>query len=334
MNEKSPKTQTNNNLSRLLLLVRQLREKVEASEKYKKEAIAIVGMGCRFPGGANDPESFWELLRSGVDASDEIPSDRWDVNAYYDASPGTPGKMYARRGNFLKAKVDEFDAEFFGIAPKEAVSIDPQQRLLLEVSWEALENAGIAPNQPLGHRYGTFVGINTSDYMQLQMQSGNVADLGPYFFTGNTASTAAGRLSYHLGWRGAAMAVDTACSSSLVAVNLACQNLRSRECDLALAGGVNLILSPQGHLILSQMRALSPDGRCKTFDAGADGYGRGEGCGVVVLNRLSDAVTDGDNILATICGSAVNHDGRSSGLTVPNGLAQQEVIRAALENAK
>ena len=324
-----------NNLSssqKLLLLVKQLRSQAEEVQQSKKEPIAIIGIGCRFPGGANDPDAFWELLRQGIDATVEVPPERWDIDDYYHPTPGSPGKMYVRRGNFLD-EIDKFDAEFFGIAPKEAVSIDPQQRLLLEVSWEALENAGISPNKQKGSCNGVFVGINTSDYMQLQMNSDNANALGAYFFTGNTSSVAAGRLSYHLGWQGPAMAIDTACSSSLVAVHLACQSLRAKECKLAIAGGVNLILSPQGNLILSQMRALAADGRCKTFDAAADGYGRGEGCGMVVLKRLSDAVSDGDNILAVIRGSAVNHDGRSSGLTVPNGLAQQEVIRAALANA-
>ncbi len=318
---------------RLLLLVKQLRSKVEEFKKTQKEAIAVVGMGCRFPGGANDPDAFWKILRGGMDAAIEVPPERWNVDYYYHPAPGTFGKMYVRNGNFLHEEIDKFDADFFGIAPKEAVSIDPQQRLLLEVSWEALENAGIAPNKLTGSSNGVFIGINNSDYMQLQMNSSNGLGLGAYFFTGNTPSVAAGRLSYYLGWQGPAMAVDTACSSSLVAAHLACQSLRAGECNLAIAGGVNLIISPHGNLILSQMRALSADGRCKTFDAAADGYGRGEGCGIVVLKRLSDAISDNDNILAVIRGSAVNHDGHSSGLTVPNGLAQQKVIRAALANA-
>ncbi|NES02152.1 MAG: type I polyketide synthase [Okeania sp. SIO2F4] len=318
---------------RLLLLVKQLRSKVEEFKKTEKEPIAVVGMGCRFPGGANNPDAFWELLRGGRDAAREVPSERWDIDSYYHPDPGTIGKMYVRKSNFLHEEIDKFDADFFGIAPKEAVSIDPQQRLLLEVSWEALENAGIAPKKQTGSCNGVFIGINNSDYMQLQMNSSNGNSLGAYFFTGNTPSVAAGRLSYYLGWQGPAMAVDTACSSSLVAAHLACQSLRAGECNLAIAGGVNLIISPHGNLILSQMRALSADGRCKTFDAAADGYGRGEGCGIVVLKRLSDAISDNDNILAVIRGSAVNHDGHSSGLTVPNGLAQQKVIRAALANA-
>jgi len=332
-NNSSQENQDLPSSKRLLLLVKQLKSKVEEFKKAEKEPIAIVGMGCRFPGGANDPNAFWELLRRGVDAAIEVPPQRWDIDSYYHPEPGTFGKTYVRHSSFLHEEIDKFDADFFGIAPKEAVSMDPQQRLLLEVAWEALENAGIAPKKQMGSRNGVFLGINNSDYMLLQIDSSNGNGLGAYFFTGNTPSVAAGRLSYYLGWQGPTMAVDTACSSSLVATHLACKSLRAGECNLAIAGGVNLIISPHGNVILSQMQALSPDGRCKTFDAAADGYGRGEGCGIVVLKRLSDAISDNDNILAVIRGSAVNHDGRSSGLTVPNGLAQQTLIREALANA-
>ena len=319
-------------LKRALLALEEMQSKLDAIEHQRTEAIAVVGMGCRFPGGANNPESFWQLLRNGVDAIAEVPMSRWDIDAFYDPNPETPNKMYARQGGFLDIGVDEFDADFFGIAPREAVNIDPQQRLLLEVSWEALENAGISPEQLAGSKSGVFLGINNSDYTQLQISSDVTKNA--YFFTGGTFSVAAGRLAYFLGLQGPALAIDTACSSSLVGVHLSCQSLRAGECRLALAGGVNLMLSPQATNVLSQMRALAADGRCKTFDASADGYGRGEGCGVVVLKRLSDAVADGDNILALIRGTAVNHDGRSSGLTVPNGLAQQAVIREALANGK
>ncbi len=319
-------------LKRALLALEEMQSKLDAIEHQRTEPIAIVGMGCRFPGGANNPLAFWELLRNGVDAIAEVPMSRWDIDAFYDPNPETPNKMYARQGGFLDIGIDEFDADFFGIAPREAVNIDPQQRLLLEVSWEALENAGISPKQLAGSKSGVFVGINNSDYTQLQIS--NDVTKNAYFFTGSTFSVAAGRLAYFLGLQGPALAIDTACSSSLVAVHLSCQSLRAGECRLALAGGVNLMLSPQATSVLSQMQALAADGRCKTFDASADGYGRGEGCGVVVLKRLSDAVADGDNILALIRGTAVNHDGRSSGLTVPNGLAQQAVIREALANGK
>ncbi|MBE9169285.1 type I polyketide synthase [Pleurocapsales cyanobacterium LEGE 06147] len=321
-------------LKQALLALEEMSAKLNQIEQRQTEPIAIIGMGCRFPGGANDPESFWQLLHNGVDVMREVPPSRWDIDAYYDPNPETPGKMYVRQGGFLGIGVDEFDAEFFGLAPREAVSMDPQQRLLLEVSWEALENAGVAPDKLTGSQTGVFLGINTADYSQLQMRSSDSTHLNAYFFTGNTYSVAAGRLSYLLGLEGPSIALDTACSSSLVSVHLACQSLRAGECRMALAGGVNLMLSEEGPIILSRMRALAPDGRCKTFDAAADGYGRGEGCALILLKRLSDAIADGDNILALIRGSAINHDGRSSGLTVPNGLAQQKVIRAALNNAR
>ncbi len=316
------------------LALEDLRSQLTALEQARHEPIAIVGMGCRFPGGANDPEAFWQLLHDGGDAMQAVPPSRWAVEDYYDADPEAAGKTYLRQGGFLQMPVDQFDAQFFGLAAREASRMDPQQRLLLEVSWEALEQAGQAPDRLMGSQTGVFVGINTHDYAELQRSDGDPTHLDSYFFTGNTFSVAAGRLSFALGLQGPAIAVDTACSSSLVSVHLACQSLRAGECRLALAGGVNLMLSPEGPIILARMRALATDGRCKTFDASADGYGRGEGCGMVVLKRRSDAVADGDRILALIRGSAMNHDGRSSGLTVPNGGAQQAVIRAALANGK
>ena len=295
--------------------------------------IAIVGIGCRFPGNAGDSDAFWQLLHDGVDAIGEIPPDRWDVDAYYDPTPETPGKMYARHGGFL-GKVDEFDPHFFGISPRESLSLDPQQRLLLEVAWEALEHAGLPPHRLLGTRGGVFVGIGTYDYALLHMKQPNPAALDAYFGTGTSLSVAAGRLSYSLGLQGPAMAVDTACSSSLVAIHLASKSLRERECNLALAGGVNLMLTPEPWVNGCRARMLAPDGRCKTFDAAADGYARAEGAGIVVLKRLGDAVADGDRVLAVIRGTAVNQDGRSSGLTVPNGPSQQAVIKDALASAR
>ena len=295
------------------------------------DPIAIIGIGCRFPGGAQNPEAFWKLLRDGVDAVAEIPGDRWDVEAFFDPDPEANGKMYTRYGSFLP-QVDGFDPHFFGISPREALSMDPQQRLVLEVAWEALENAGVAPSRLMGSATGVFAGISGNDYQYLA-SSGDPGAIDAYFGTGNSYSALAGRLSYVLGLAGPSLSVDTACSSSLVAVHLACKSLRSGECGLALAAGVNLILSPGTNIGLSRARMLAPDGRCKTFDAAADGYVRGEGCGVVVLKRLSDALRDGDPILALIRGSAVNQDGRSSGLTVPNGPAQQAVIREALADA-
>ncbi|MBW4454228.1 MAG: polyketide synthase dehydratase domain-containing protein [Nostoc indistinguendum CM1-VF10] len=320
-------------LQRAALAIKEMQSKLDKIERKKTEPIAIIGMSCRFPGGANDPESFWQLLHDGVDAIQDIPSSRWDVNAHYNANPEASGKMYVRQGGFLDVAVDEFDGQFFNISPREAASMDPQQRLLLEVSWEALENAVQAPDKLTGSKTGVFIGICNSDYSQL-LQPLGLSSIDVYSATGNVFSIAAGRLSHLLGLHGPTLALDTSCSSSLVSVHLACQSLRSQECDLALAGGVNLMLSPQGTIAMSRMRALAVDGRCKTFDATADGYGRGEGCGIVILKRLSDAIADGDNILALIRGGAINHDGHSSGLTVPNGLAQRAVIREALGNAK
>ncbi len=300
---------------------------VTIREIREDEPIAVLGLGCRFP-GADGPRAFWRLLANGVDAVGEVPGGRWDMTALYDPDPDALGKIYNRWGGFL-SEVDQFDAAFFGIAPREAVSLDPQQRLLLEVAWEALENAGVAPDGLAGSATGVFVGIGSSDYGQLLTMSGDAARIDPYYGTGNTLSAAAGRLSYVLGLRGPSLAVDTACSSSLVAVHLACQSLRRGECATALAAGVNLLLSPVASVNLCRARMLAHDAHCKTFDASADGYVRGEGCGVVVLKRLSD-VADCDTVLALIRGSAVNQDGRSTGLTAPNGPSQEAVIRAAL----
>ncbi len=312
-------------------------ETVETKEKYTQkpatdEAIAIIGIGCRFPGGVNTPQAFWQLLHDGIDAIKEIPDSRWDVNTFYDSNPEAPaGKMNTRWGGFLEEDITTFDPVFFAISPREVKSMDPQQRLLLEVSWEALENAGLAAEQLAGSQTGVFIGISTNDYLRLQTEPNT--DFNAYFGTGNTHSIAANRISYFLDLHGPSKAVDTACSSSLVATHDACQSLRQGECELALAGGVNLILSPDLNIAFSQAQMLSPDGRCKTFDAEANGYVRSEGCGIIVLKRLSDAKRDGDNILAIIKGSAINQDGRSNGLTAPNSHAQQAVIRQALANA-
>ena len=318
---------------RVLLALREARTKLEAFERRQFEPIAVIGMGCRFPGGGDSPEQFWQLLRNAEEAVTEIPPDRWDVEAYYDADPDSQGKIYTRYGAFLR-QVDQFDPLFFGISPREANSLDPQQRLLLEVSWEALEHAGQVPAHLSKSRTGVFIGIGQNDYAQFRLNSGNLNHITPYDGTGNGFCFASGRLSYVLGLQGPNMAVDTACSSSLVSTHLACQSLRNHECDLALAGGVQLMLSPEVFVFLSQTHVLAPDGRCKTFDASANGFGRGEGCGMIVLKRLSDAINDHDNILALIRGSAVNHDGPSSGLTVPNGLSQQVLLREALQRAK
>jgi acyl transferase domain-containing protein/acyl carrier protein len=320
----------------LLRDILKLDDAAQRTRRTKKrdfaEPIAIVGMGCRFPGGANTPEAYWQLLINGVDAIQDVPASRWNADDYFDPDPAALGKMYVKAGGFLNQPVDEFEPLFFGISPREAASMDPQQRLLLEVTWEALENAGQAPSQLEGSRTGVFVGINTNDYQNLITAAGLDA-IDATMATGNTFSAASGRISYILGLQGPSMAIDTACSSSLVSIHLAAQSLRSGECDLALAGGVNLMLSPMTTIALSKLRALSPDGRSKTFSNEADGYGRGEGAGIIVLKRLSDAQADGDTILALVRGSAVNQDGASGGLTVPNGPAQVAVIQAALTDS-
>ena len=300
------------------------------SNNLKSEPIAVVGMGCRFP-GAENPQAFWNLLRNGNSAIAPVPEDRWDVDAYYDPEPGTPGKMYTRYGGFIKS-VDRFDPEFFGISPREAERIDPQQRLLLEVVWEALENAGIAPSKLSGTQTGVFIGCGNYDYGLLLFRR-DASNINAYDGTGGTIGITANRLSYTLNLRGPSLSVETACSSSLVATHLACESLRRQESNLCLVGGVSLMLAPQQTIIYSQARMMAADGRCKTFDADADGYVRGEGCGIVVLKRLADAVKDGDNIRAVIKGSAINQDGLSNGITAPNGPAQQAVIRQALQNA-
>jgi amino acid adenylation domain-containing protein len=290
------------------------------------EPVAIVGMACRFP-GAGTPEAFWELLRRGGDAVGEVPAGRWGSWRSWEDLDRSRVET-ARHGGFLET-VDRFDAAFFGISPREALTLDPQQRLLLEITWEALERAAIPPGDLAGTASGVFIGISTSDYA-LRLTPRQRLAAGGYLGTGTAHSTAAGRISHVFGLTGPCLAVDTACSSSLVAVHLACQSLRQGESDLALAGGVNLLLAPETSLFLAGARALSPQGRCKTFDADADGYVRAEGCGMVVLKRLSDALAAGDDVLAVIRGSAVNHDGHTSGLTVPSGVAQQAVVRRAL----
>ncbi|MEM6107254.1 SDR family NAD(P)-dependent oxidoreductase [Mycobacterium sp. 050272] len=294
------------------------------------EPIAIVAVSCRFP-GAPDPEAFWELLSSGVDAIREVPEDRFDIDEFYDPDPETPGKTYTRFGGFLD-EIDGFDPEFFGISPREAVWIEPQQRLMLETVWEGLERAGYAPGALRGSRTGVFAGVAANEYAHL-LSAEPIDKIEPYFITGNALNAIAGRVAFALGLEGPAVAVDTACSSALVAVHQACQALHAGDCDLALAGGVNVLLSPVTVIAASRARMLSPVGRCKTFDASADGYVRSEGCGILVLKRRSDAERDGDRVLALIPGSAVNSDGASSGLTVPNGGAQQRLIGAALSRA-
>lgn len=320
-------------LKQALVALEKMQARLEEIEQRQQEPIAIIGVGCRLPGGVDSPAAFWQLLCEEKDVITEVPGERWDINAFYAADPGMPGKMCSRRGAFLR-DVDKFDPYFFGISPREAIGMDPQQRLFLEVAWEALEDAGQVREQLHNSQTGVFVGIMSKEYINYYKQKPDLSLIDAYYCTGNDFSFAAGRLSYILGLQGPSIAIDTACSSSLVAVHLACQSLRSGECQMALAGGVSLILAPELTIFLSRAGALAPDGRSKAFSDAADGMGRGEGCGVVVLKRLSTAVADGDRILALIRGSAVNHSGHSAGFTVPNGLAQQALLRQALANAR
>lgn len=323
---------SDNNLSptkRALMALKHLQAKLDALEQAQHEPIAIVGMGCRFPGGADDPVAFWRLLQRKADAITEVPKDRWDIERFHSSDLAAPGKMLARQGGFVSNLYD-FDAPFFHISPREALTLDPQQRLLLELGWEALEQGGIAPDSLAGQPVGLFIGISSIDYWQRALAQKPEA-IDAYLATGNSHSVAAGRLSFLLGVTGPSIAVDAACASSLVAVHLACQSLRQGECNQALAGGVNRIITPEASINFSKAKMLAADGRCRTFDASASGFARAEGGGVVVLKRLRDAEAAGDTIQGLILGSAVNHDGRTSGLTVPNGPAQQAVIRQALQ---
>ncbi len=317
-------------LQRAYVAIERLQARIAALERQRAEPVAAIGIGCRFPGGGDGPEGYWRMLREGRDAIVEVPPSplRWDP-ALYDADPDAPGKMSTRWCGLLDG-VDRFDPAFFGISPREALSMDPQQRLVLEVAWEALEHAGCSPRGLAGSATGVFLGMITNDY---DKQFLDLRRIDAYFASGISPSLASGRLSYTLGLRGPSVTLDTACSSSLVAVHLACQSLRSGESRLALAGGVNLVLYPDVTIGYSKARMMAADGRCKTFDAAADGFVRGEGCGIVVLKRLSDALADGDAVLAVVRGSAVNQDGSSATLTAPHGPSQEAVIRAALDAA-
>lgn len=318
-------------LQKAYAAISQLRKKVDRLEHDAREPIAVVGIGCRAP-GANSPEQLWQLISEGRDAIQKVPAERWNADQYYDPKPGQPGKSYTRHGGFIQG-ADQFEPGFFNISAREAEGMDPQQRILLEVTWEALENAGIPASALTGTQTGVFVGVTASDYGLLQANNARDDEVNPYFNTGTPLNGCAGRLSYVLGLQGPCMAVDTACSSSLTAIHLACTALRARECDISLAGGVNLTLSPLLYVTLSAAGMMAPDGRCKSFDNAADGYVRGEGCGIVVLKRYSDALAAGDQILGLIRASSVNQDGASSGFTVPNGVAQQQLIRRTLDKA-
>jgi acyl transferase domain-containing protein len=304
--------------------------RLEAARLQRSEPLAVIGMACRFPQAASLAD-FWQLLAEGRDAITAAPPERWDSRSLQATAAKARGRLAFTGGGFL-ADVDRFDCGFFEISHREARSLDPQQRLLLEIAWETLEHAGIAPATTAGGRHGVFAGICSNDYL-LRLAQADLAAVDPYFSTGNAHGTAAGRVAYFLRWQGPALAIDTACSSSLVAVHLAMQSLHDDECDTALALGVNLMLAPQLGVSLSQAGVLSPSGACRAFAAGADGFVRGEGCGGILLKRLSRARQDGDRIVAVLRGSAINQDGRSNGLTAPNGTAQQAVIRAALEDA-
>lgn len=298
----------------------------------QSKSIAITGIGCRFPGGADGPGAFWRLLCDRVDAIREVPEDRWNVSSYYDPAPGLKGKSIARWGGFVDG-IERFDPGFFGISPREAAFVDPQQRMLLRAAWEALEDGGEAPDALRGSAVGVFVGISTNDYASLQSTPSDNREIDIWTATGGVASIAANRISYCLDLRGPSVAVDTACSSSLVAVHLACRSLSSGECAMALAGGVNALIFPMPFISFSRSGMLSPDGRCKAFDARANGFVRAEGVGVIVLKPLADALEAGDPIYAVIRGTAVNQDGRTNGITVPSPAAQVELVRAACRDA-
>ena len=317
-------------LKRALAIIDKLQARLEQVQSVGPEPVAVVGMACRFP-GADTPEAYWNALCQGHEMLREVPGDRWD-QALHHPDPHQPGKICFTRAGFLD-QVDGFDARFFGISPREAEALDPQQRLLLEVTWEALERAGIRPESLYGSQSGVFVGVGGSDYSLLRLYGGNYEEVQVYDGTGNHLSFASGRISYALGLHGPSLNLVTACSSSLVGVHLAAQSLQSQECDLAICAGVNLMLAPDNAVFLSRTQAVSPSGRCRTFDAAADGFVRAEGCGVVLLKRLSSARRDGNRVLAILRASGVNNDGPSAGFTAPNGEAQRRLLSQVLRRS-
>jgi 3-oxoacyl-(acyl-carrier-protein) synthase/SAM-dependent methyltransferase/acyl carrier protein len=317
-------------VKRALVEIRRLHAELESCRRGPLEPVAIIGLAVRLPGGITSPERFWKALAEGEDLITTVPAERWNAQAYWSPDGDQPGTMYDTHGGFL-SDIDAFDADLFGIHPREAASMDPQHRILLEMTWEALERANIDPHSLKNTQTGIYLGLTNSDYGRLLVDDSRAID--GYTGVGAAASIAAGRLAYFLGTHGPALAIDAACSSSLVAVHQAVQSLRKGEIDLAIVGAANLILSPEMNVSFSRTRMLSRDGRCKTFDASADGYVRAEGCCVVVLKRLADAARDNDRVLTKIHGTAVNQDGRSAGITAPNGPAQEAVMRAALADA-
>jgi acyl transferase domain-containing protein len=320
-------------LRQALTRIESLEQRLALAEQFRDAPIAVVGMACRFPGDATTPERYWDNLAAGHDAVTEVPASRWDSAAWFDPDPEAAGKTYSRHGGFLGA-VDQFDPAFFGIAPRDARAMDPQHRLVLECVWEAFERAGIPPGLHAGSRTGVFVGLTATDYGWLIQDSKGPAALDAYFLTGVAPNFIAGRTAHVFGFEGPAVAIDTACSSSLVAIHLASSSLRLGETDLAIAAGTNLLLAPMSQVLMSKVGVMSPTGRCRAFDATADGIVRGEGIGVVLLKRLADAVAAGDPVIAIVRGTAANQDGATNGLTVPSKQAQARVLRAALDNAR
>ncbi len=301
-------------------------------QERSREGIAIIGIGCRFPGGVNDTESFWKLLVEGREAVSDVPADRWNVERFYDAEPGLVGKTVAKRGGFVEG-IDQFDPQFFGISPREAPYIDPQQRLLLETAWEAIEDAGVVLDFENGTDIGVFVGISHNDYQGLQHTATDRAGISAHTPTGSAHSIAANRISYCLNLSGPSIAMDTACSSALTAVHVACEHILGGRCKTAMAGGVTVMITPDGFIGFSQAGMLSPEGKCKAFDASANGFVRGEGAGMVLMKRLSDAIADGDPIHAVIIGSALNQDGHTNGISLPSPDAQARLVRDACADA-
>ena len=298
-----------------------------------REPLAIVGIGCRFPGGADSPDAFWSLLDRGVDAMVPVPPGRWDVRRFYDPNPEKPGMAFVHEGGFLQELIEQFDAMFFGISPREAACIDPQQRLLLEVTWEALEDAGLTAERLAGSDTGVYVGGFMLDNQLQQMGLLNREIISSHSATSSTLVMLSNRISYVFDLRGPSLSIDTACSSSMVALNYACEDLWHGRCSRAIAGGVNIMLRPEYTIVLSKGGFLAPDSRCKSFDERANGYARGEGGGVVVLKTLSAALNDGDLIYAPIRATGVNQDGRTNGITVPNGEFQIALLRHVYSTA-